>query len=252
VFAGGWTIEAAEVIAADDGAHGDNVLNLLSRLVDKSLVIVDRSVDGGRRYRFLETVRQYARERLVESGESERVRDRHLAFFHQAVRRAEPELTRERQLSWLDRLEREHDNLRAALEWCLAAPERGRQTVEVVTPLWWFWIKRGYYREGQEWLERALSAGGDIPPALRAKALIALGAITFFQGHFDRARQILDESATLARTIGDLSLLSFALGLSALASLERGDIADCRHAARDGQEAGRASATPWVQALSLS
>ena len=150
-----------------------------------------------RRYRFLETVRQYARERLLQSGEAERLRDRHLAFFLDLARRAEPELTQSGSGRWLNRLQREHDNLRSALEWCLAAPERGEQRLEFAAALFWFWMKRGYFREGQQWLERALAAGSDAPPALRAKALMGLGSMMFFQGDFVRTRALLEESATL-------------------------------------------------------
>ena len=136
-------------------------------------------------------MRQYARERLLQSGEAERLRDRHLAFFHELVQRAEPELTRAGQVAWLNRLQREHDNLRLALEWCLAAPERGEQSVELAAALCWFWMKRGYFREGQECLERALAASGNTPAALRAKALMSLGSMTFFQGDLARTRALL-------------------------------------------------------------
>jgi predicted ATPase len=252
VFAGGWTMEAAEEVTSGNGSEREDVLDFLSRLVDKSLVNVDSDIHDSRRYRFLETVRQYARERLLQSGEADRLRDRHLAFFHELVRRAEPELTGAGQVTWLNRLHREHDNLRLALEWCLAAPERGEQSVELAAALCWFWIKRGYFREGQECLERALSASGRTPSALRAKALMSLGSTTFFQGDFVRTRALLEESATLGRAAGDLSVVGFSLGLSAVAALELGDIAEGVRIATEGQAAGHASATPWVQGPSLA
>jgi tetratricopeptide (TPR) repeat protein len=168
------------------------------------------------------------------------------------IRRVEPELTRAEQIPWLNRLHRELDNLRSALEWGLAAPERAQESVELVAALWWFWIKRGYYREGQESIERALSAGGDAPPAVRARALVGLGALTFFQGDFIRARAVFDETATLARAAGDLGVVGFARGLSAMAALEQGDIAACVREAAEGLEAGSASTAPWVKGLALS
>jgi predicted ATPase len=137
VFAGGWTMEAAEEVTAENADERDDVLESLSRLVDKSLVNVDGDSDGNRRYHFHETVRQYARERLFESGEAERVRNRHLAYFHDLVRRAAPELTRAKQVVWLHRLQREHDNLRLALEWCLEPPDRGVQGMELAEALGW-------------------------------------------------------------------------------------------------------------------
>ena len=253
VFAGGWTIEAAEEVTSGLGLEREGVLDVLSRLVEKSLVNVDGDVDESRRYRFLETVRQYARERLLDSGEAECMRDRHLAFFDELVRRAEPELSRAGQVAWLNRLHREHDNLRLALERCLeGAPERGEQSLALAAALCWFWLKRGYFREGQEWLERALSASGSKPSALRAKALVSLGWMTFFQGDFVRTRALLEESATLGRAAGDWSVVGLSLGMSALAALELGDIAEGVRIATEGQAAGRASATPWVQGPSLA
>jgi predicted ATPase/DNA-binding winged helix-turn-helix (wHTH) protein len=252
VFAGGWTMEAAEAVTSGNGSDREDVLEFLSRLIDKSLVNVDSDVDDCRRYRFLETVRQYARERVLQSGEADRLQDRHLAFFHELVQRTEPELTRAEQVTWLDRLQREHDNLRVALEWCLAAPERAEQSVALASALCWFWMKRGYFREGQEYLERALSTSGTTPFPLRAKALMSLGSITFFRGDFIRTRGLLQESAALGRAAGDLSVVGFSLGMRALAALELGDFAEGAEAATEGQAAGRASTTPWVQGPSLA
>jgi non-specific serine/threonine protein kinase len=252
VFGGGWTMEAAEEVTPDDDAERADVLESLSRLVDKSLVNVETGGDGSRRYHFLETVRQYARERLIESGEAERLRDRHLAFFHDLAQRAEPELMQGEQVAWLNRLERERDNLRLASDWGLAAPGRGERSLEMAAAMGWFWVKRGYLREGQDRLERALVAAGVPPASLRARALMRLGSLTFFQGDFDRTRTLLDESTTLARSIGDRSVVAFALGILALAELERGDVAACVRIADEAQEAARGSATPWVGALSLS
>jgi non-specific serine/threonine protein kinase len=252
VFAGGWTMEAAEEVTSGHGSEPEEVLDLLSRLINKSLVNVDIEIDEGRRYRFLETVRQYAFERLLQSGEAEGLRDRHLSFFRDLVQRAEPELTRAAQVKWLNRLQREHDNLRLALEWCLAAPERSEQSVQFASSLCWFWMKRGYFREGQEYLERALSACGTTASVLRAKALMSLGSVTFFQGDFVRTRMLLEESATLGRAAGDLSVVGFSLGMMAVAALELGDIAEGVQLARDAQAAGRASPTPWVQGPGLA
>jgi non-specific serine/threonine protein kinase len=252
VFAGGWTMRAAEEVTSTDPSEREDLLESLSRLVDKSLVNVDRDAGESRRYRFLETVRQYARELLVQSGEAERLRDRHHAFFYELVQRAEPELTGPGQVTWLSRLHREHDNLRLALEWCLTSPERGEQSVEFASALCWFWIKRGYCREGRDWLERTLSVCHDSSVALRAKALMSLGSLTFFQGDLVRSRMLLEESAALGRAAGDLSVVGFSLGMGAQAALELGDIAECSRLATEGQAAARASATPWVQGPALA
>jgi non-specific serine/threonine protein kinase len=250
VFAGGWTLEAAEEVAAGEGSEPAGVLDLLSHLVDKSLVIVDGDADAGRRYRFLETVRQYARERLVQFEEGSRVQERHLACFHALVRRAEPGLLGAAEITWVNRLEREHSNLRAALEWCLTTPGCEVRSVELASALHWFWLKRSWFREGQEYLERALAAGRDVPVALRAKALMALGSLLFFQGDLVRAQGVLAESATLGRAAGQLSIVGLSLGLASVNALELGDAAECRRLAGEGLVAARDE--PFLQGPSLA
>jgi predicted ATPase/TolB-like protein/DNA-binding winged helix-turn-helix (wHTH) protein len=250
VFGGGWTMEAAEQVTSGNGERED-VLDVLSRLVETSLVNVDGDIDGSRRYRVLETVRQYGWKRLLQAGEAERMRDRHLDFFHELVRRAEPELTGTAQVLWLNRLHREYDNLRGALQWGLTAPERGERSLEFATALSWFWMKQGYLREGQAYLERAL-ANSNAPIAVRAKALMGLGSLIFFQGDLTRARLVLEESVTLGRAAGDLSVVGFSLGMSALAATELGNLAESARIATEGQAAARASASPWMQGPSLA
>jgi non-specific serine/threonine protein kinase len=148
VFPGGWTLEAAEEVCAGNGLDKESILDLLSNLVDKSLVNVEDDAGGERRYRCLETVRQYGRERLVRSSDAERVRNRHLDFFLALAKRAEPQLTRENQALWLNRLQSDYGNLRSALEWGLEAPGRGNTGLELASALGWFWIRRGYLAEG--------------------------------------------------------------------------------------------------------
>jgi non-specific serine/threonine protein kinase len=251
VFAGGWTLEAAEEVTPDQENERDDVLESLSRLVDKSLVNVERGTDGSRRYHFLETVRQYARERLIESGDAERLRERHLACFHALAQRAEPELRRGGQIAWLNRLEREHDNLRLAQDWCLAAPGGGERSLQLAVSLWLFWVKRSHLREGQDRLERALAAAGDESP-IRARGLMSLGTITFFRGDFERARMLLQQSAALGRRAGDQFVVGFSLGIIALTELELGNVNGCARLAAEGLAAARASGDPWAPGPSLS
>jgi tetratricopeptide (TPR) repeat protein len=113
-------------------------------------------------------------------------------------------------------------------------------------------MKRSYCREGQEWVERALSASGSTGSVLRAKALMSLGTLLFFQGDLARARALLEESATLARAAGDLSVVGFSLGMMAIAARELGDFAQAARIATEGQAASRASTTPWVHGPSLA
>jgi non-specific serine/threonine protein kinase len=175
VFAGGWTLEAAEHVCASEGIDRADVLDVMSRLVDKSLVMADEEAEGRRRYRYLETVRQYGLERLRQSGEADAVHARHFAYFLDLTRRAEPELTRAEQLRWLGLLRLEHDNLRAALEWRLSSDRPGPEALALATPLHWFWLKHAYLAEGQRWLERAI-AGSVVPPAARRAAAHAARA----------------------------------------------------------------------------
>jgi non-specific serine/threonine protein kinase len=251
VFPGGWTLEAAEDVCAGDGIDTRDIVDLLSHLVDKSLVIVDDSATGDRRYRFLETVRQYGRERLLQSSEAAGWRDRHLTFFFQLARRAEPELRAADQAAWLNRLQLDHDNLRSALEWCLASSERGTQALELASALFWFWTKRGYFSEGQQWLERALAGVGEASPALRAKALIGLSHMTFFQGDHERTQILLEESLTLARKAEDVHSTAFSLGLQGLVAMERGDFETSARLAAECQAAAMASSDAWLQAWPL-
>jgi predicted ATPase len=123
VFAGGWTLEAAEAVGVSEGIGKEEVLDLLSKLVDKSLVAAEADREGRVRYRMLETVRQYAREKLKMSGEADEVQVRHVGFFLDLAEEAEPELAGPQQSLWVERLEGEHDNLRAALSWILKRGE---------------------------------------------------------------------------------------------------------------------------------
>ena len=204
VFAGGWTLSAAEKVCAGDGIGDDEVLELLSCLVDKSLVARDGEES---RYRMLETVRQYASDRHGESVEREVVHARHARFFLDLAEEAEVHLAGPEQGAWLDLLETEHDNLRAALGWLAERreAERGLRLAAALLRFWWF---RGHLSEGRAQLEGLL----DLHPALpirdevRAKALHALG----IHRHSDDAledwamvRSRLQESLELYRKLGD-------------------------------------------------
>lgn len=225
VFAGGWTLEAAEEVCSGNGIEEEETLDLLSHLVDKSLVNIDEwseckrdraqpsieaDVVGNRRYRFLETVRQYARERLLRSGDSERLRDLHFAFFLDLARRAEPELQKADQVLWLNRLQLEHDNLRSALDWALSGSRQDDHAQELAAALWWFWTKRGYFTEGRDWLQRALALDRRQSPRLRIKILVGLVLMMSFAGNFADRGAVDGELAALARDSEDLWAVALA------------------------------------------
>jgi non-specific serine/threonine protein kinase len=196
VFAGGWMLEAAEVVGAGGGIDEGEVLSLLSRLVDKSLAGAEADAMGAQRYRMLEPVRQYAREKLEESGETEAVLRSHVTFFLTLAERTKPELKGVRQEEWLGRLEQEHDNHRAALSWALEQGEAER-VLRLSAALREFWYIRGHLSEGRRWLERGLAGGGTLPALARAKALNEAGWMALYQGELEPAIALLEESMGL-------------------------------------------------------
>jgi predicted ATPase/DNA-binding SARP family transcriptional activator len=218
VFAGGFTLEAAETVCADAGGQGGiaphKVFDLLCDLVDKSLVIVvDWEHREQARYRLLEPIRQYAHEKLHLCGELEPLSGRHLAFFLGLAEAAEPQLRGAEQQRWLERLEGEHDNLRAALACSLARADEGETSLRLASTLVWFWRLRGYLEEGRRWLEEALQSAKSVGcTKLRARAYYAAGTLASLQVHSALARSRLSESAELWRELGDRQGLAYALG----------------------------------------
>jgi len=196
VFAGGWTLEASETVGAGEGIEGIEILELLSGLVDKSLIVTQR-VDGGSvRYRMLEPIRQYALEKLEESGEAEAAKRAHAEYFLVLAEEAEPELFGPRDVEGLDRLEREHDNMRASLSWAL---ERGEAELglRLGGALGMFWHAHGHPGEGRRWLEAALAKDDGASVTARIEALKALFWLVFEQWDLDRAGAVAEEAMEL-------------------------------------------------------
>jgi predicted ATPase/DNA-binding SARP family transcriptional activator/DNA-binding CsgD family transcriptional regulator len=206
VFAGGWTLEAAEEVCSGRDLEQEDVLDLTSGLVDKSLVLAEGRTGQEARYRMLEPVRQYARERLEENGEGERVQEQHARYFLTMAEAAEPALVGPDQVAWLERLTKEHPNLRSALSWCLdeagtESEERAEMGLRLAAPLGRFWSNLGT-SEGREWLEKGLARSGAAAPSLRAKALNEAGWIAVF--HFDpSAARLLEEALVLYKEAED-------------------------------------------------
>ncbi len=204
VFEGGFTLEATEEVCAGRGIAPDEILELLSHLVDKSLVVVGTQQGREARYRLLETIRQYGRDRLLESGEAEIIRQQHAAYYLTLAEQAELKLQGLEQLAWLDRLEVEHDNLRAALRWSQAEAQAGETGLRLAGTLGLFWYLHGHWSEGRGWLEGMLTQteGLGRTPA-RAKALLNAGTLAHYQGDYGQAVLLLGESLTLHRKLGD-------------------------------------------------
>lgn len=214
VFVGGWTLEAAEGVCGDESMDPADVLDRLTRLVDKSLVIME-ALDGETRYRLLETVRQYSREKLLDSGEATRIRDRHRGSYLELAERAEPMLIGPEQSAWMERLEVEHSNLRAALEWSKTGDGGAEALARLAAALWRFWNVRGYWSEGRGWLEAALSQAGHAPRATRARLLFGAGVLAWVQQESGRAAALGEESLALARELGDKHAVADSLRLLA-------------------------------------
>jgi len=199
VFSGGWTLEAAEAVCAGDGIDSAEVLDTLTRLVDKSLVVLDDlAVDP--RYRMLETIRQYSREKLVDAKEVEQIGDGHLTFFTRQAEWLEPRFYCPDQVRWYAKAEVELDNIRAALEHSLS-PTRVRDGMRLINALNRYWVARVYWREANGWLKRLLAVSGseDHTP-LRARALFVTGQTT---NYYDptQARIFAEDSLRLARSL---------------------------------------------------
>jgi predicted ATPase/DNA-binding CsgD family transcriptional regulator len=202
VFAGGFTLGAAEAVCAREGLEWDGVLGLLSRLVDKSLVTV-RENGGQTRYHLLETVRQYGREKLDGSGEGAEVGLRHAAFFVGLAEEAERELDGPDQTRRLAFLEADHDNFRAALSWSLGEEGDVGLGVRLAAALWPFWFARGYLSEGRRWLESAITRSAHAPTLARARALNGAGSIATFQDEYEAAKALIEEGLALNRELGN-------------------------------------------------
>ena len=240
VFPATWTLAAAERVCGGDGIDESDVLELLSRLVGKSLVVVDGAFAGERRYRFLETVRQFARERLVHTGAADRLRDRHFEFFFEEFRGALPILRHRNQLPCLRRLQTEQQNVRAALEWALTSSDLAEKGVELAGALFWFWTKRGLYEEGRLWLEQALKVR-HATARLRARALIGLAHMHTFRGRHVEVGVLAGEALSLGHEHGDAWVVSFALFLKGLAAFELGDREQAAALALEARNAADAS-----------
>jgi predicted ATPase/transcriptional regulator with XRE-family HTH domain len=211
VFAGGWTIEEANSICTADR---NDVLDLLAGLVNKSLVVVERGLDGEVRYRMLETIREYAAERLRSAGEKDELRARHFDYFLQKAQQGEPRLFAPE--SFIDWAEAEIDNLRAALTWALEAEpdrdpakERAGRALELMGHVWPLWLNRGYSIEGNEWLNQLLAVH-TAPTLARARALLLAGDFAGYRGEYSQQTALTQEALALSQKLGDKKRIAWA------------------------------------------
>lgn len=211
VFSGGWTLDAAERACDGDGIAGDAVLGVLASLCDKSLVTVDEQ-SGVTRYRLLETIRQYASERLREHGEEAHWRHRHFTFCLSLATEAQPLLSGPEQKESLARLAAEYDNLRSALAWSSSGQGDAMAGLELAESLRRFWWISDHRAEGCAWFARLLDATRSAPvSALRARALDTQGLLTWVQGDFPAAIALHERSLAIGRDLGEPGIVAAAL-----------------------------------------
>ncbi len=269
VFAGGWTLEAAEFVCADDVGVGlaptpagqprglplqqNDILDLISQLVDKSLIVTENK-GTETRYRLLETIRQYAQEKLTDAGEDEAIRNRHLDFFLKFAQEAEKKLHGPEELGTLGRLDLELDNLRAALQWSLGEG-RVEKGLKLVGALLWFWEMRGYLREGRDQADKLLLQPSAVAKNLiRANGLLVAGVLTtgWNLTEVSASRQYLEELCLIAREYGEPGKRFLALGLGYLSGETFGDNPDLAESMHDeGIAIARSLGDQWLVARML-
>ena len=254
VFSGGRTLEAIEAICDTRGDLPVDAFEGVSSLLDKSLIRQEEGPNGEPRFVMLETVHEFAREKLRQSAEADEIRRVHAQFFLTLAEEAFPEFKGPDQLEWIERLEAEHDNMRAALSW---ASER--KEVEVALrlggALGWFWSVRGYQSEGRRWLEEALAIDGRVPPEERAMALAGVGWLALQQGDLDRAKEACEEGLQLlaneAREEAREAMLNL-LSCLGWVALEREEHRQAQQLFEESLALSREMSDTWWLASSLS
>jgi predicted ATPase/class 3 adenylate cyclase len=237
VFAGGATLDAIGKVVLDPGERGDP-LDAVASLVDKSLARQESEPDGEPRFRMLETIREFALEKLTERGEADLLRDRHAAWVVALVEEGAPRVFGEEQRPVLDRYELEHDNIRAALGWAMDGGHT-ETALRILAASWRFWQMRGFLAEARESAERVLALPGSIElPGARAAALEAAGGIAYWQADLQASRAWYGEALELARASGDLARIANAVyNMGFTYSFDSDNPGDAAHAREIAAEA---------------
>jgi predicted ATPase len=233
VFHDGWTLEAADRVGLADAADEASTLDLLTSLVDKCLVVEPSG--PGFRYRMLETLRQYAHERLLESGQHDLARARHLDHYVELAEAAKPHLRGPEQATWLDRLQREHENLGSAIDCSLSSDSTSSMALRLCWALWQYWFARGHLGAGRRFCQRALdAAGADVPDDLRGRVLHASAALAYFQSDYAAARALHQQAVAVRRELGDATALSSSLSSLAAVHIAEGDFESAESVLEEG------------------
>jgi tetratricopeptide (TPR) repeat protein len=234
VFVGGCRLSALEAVAAALDGEVGRVFEGVASLLDQSLLLQSEQEGEEPRLQMLETIREYGLELLEASGEKEKTQRVHAAYYLALAEEAEPELAGPRQAMWLERLEQEHDNLRAALSWSLEqgvdeeAAYRREVAMRLGGALRQFWISHAHLAEGRTFLERAIAASRGAAPTLRAKVLIAAADIALVQGNRQRGEALAEEGLLLCREVGDRVGIAFCLYQLGFFATTKGQYAQAR------------------------
>jgi predicted ATPase len=251
VFVGTFTLEAAERMAPAAGQPDFAVVDLVSRLIDKSLVFVtDRPESGRWRYRLLETVRQYAHEKFLAGADAPEVLRRYIQYYRELAERTEPDINTANRQPRLAALELEHGNLREAIERARAAGSQC-EAARLAGALFWFWFHRGYWREGRTLLGVAI-AGETAPTPVRARALLGDGVLAWAEGDHATAATRLEESAALGRMLDERSTTAHALHFLAMVRLADGNAAAGRPLAEEAVRVARGTRDAFCLTLALA
>jgi predicted ATPase/DNA-binding SARP family transcriptional activator len=250
VFVGGFTLEAVEAVCNAEGDWDVDVVDGVASLVDKNLLRQGEGTDGEPRFTMLETIREYARDCLAQSGEAEAIWQHHARFFLSLAEQAEPQLHGRDQVAWVERLETEHDNLRTAVEWALAR-EEASVGLRLAASLGFFWAMRGYITEGRARLVGLLALAGEGGTAARARALIGAGRLATIQSDLGAARSLLAESLALGQVLGDKWIIAVSLLDLGNVDSQQGDYTAARSRWEGGLALGRELDDRWLIAVSL-
>ncbi|MBI4788420.1 MAG: hypothetical protein HY782_15420 [Chloroflexi bacterium] len=249
VFAGGWTLEAAEFVCEGDGIEAIQILDFLSRLVDKSLVIAEEC-GGAARYRMLETIKQYAHEKLTASSEAQRIRDRHLDHFLKFAEHADPKMLSREQFEWMIRLDNEYENLRTALHY--AIKNNVVSAINLANALLFFWFRRGHLKEGREWVDKLISRADEWRnTAMGARLLYATAFLVTVQHDYASARLWLEEALRIARMFGEKRVTAMALAFLSQAGRAQQDYRAAHSFAEEALDTFRELQDDWGVGFAL-
>jgi predicted ATPase/DNA-binding XRE family transcriptional regulator len=250
VFAGGATLDAIAAVVASERKPDVGVLDCTAKLVERGLLRHDAHDGGEPRVRVLETIREYARAALIDSGEEPGTRRRHAAYFTALAEAAGPHLRSGGQRAWLDRLEDEHGNFRAALDWSLRAGE-AEMALRLCSALALFWRIRGYLTEGRRWCSQALALSGEAPPRARADALHGKGMLAHWQGDYEATDALYRESLALRRELGDERGIALSLNSLGILADDVGDYESALTLQEESLRRWEALGEPWGIAHAL-